>query len=497
MTVEDHARTGARLRVFCASLLLLALLVLTRLPLLVSADCINADAAIVLLMARHFAAGDFTPYFWGQRYMGSIEPLLLMPLGWFGAITPRAGELFTLGFALLQLWQVTRLARRIGAPWFAAGLLFALAPAVTAAGQMSLYGARQPCISLSLWAFERAISEDERGMSVWLGTGAILGVAFFGDHLTAAYTLPIAYLAWRRRTLRPLLAGLVPIVMLDVTLASLSAAGRHSLPQDPRSWLSGVRLFFGSALPRYLGLDWLDPSTHLQAGWFWKLGTGAAIASLCCLLGWLVKRVRAPSDARLPVLMLGSTAALVGAFHVIGALDTESSRYLLLGVAPFSLLAAWAMARRSVRVMGVLLAGLVSPRIPSTIDLHARNVGRGAACRNDVAAQIATLRRLEVRAIWADYWDAYPLALASQETLPIGLPLRANRRPCWTYAARAATPVAYLAPSEQHKLYARVRAAAPDAVWEAVGARRITRLPHALPGLDGKEPPGVPPACRP
>lgn len=497
MTAADHAKTGARLRVFGASAVLVLLTVFTRFPLVLSADCVNADSAVVLLMGRHFAAGELTPFFWGQRYMGAIEPALLMPLGWVGLITPLAGELFTLACALLQLWQVTRLARLLGAQPFVAGLLFAFAPAVPAIAQMSLNGARHACISLCLWAFERAISSQKPDARAWLGTGAILGVAFFGDHLNAAYALPIVYLAWRKQCLRPLLIGFLPIVAADFTLAALSAEGRHSLPQDPRSWLGGVRLFFASALLRYLGMEWLDPAAKVPAGWFWKLTTLGGVAAFGGVVFFLFRRLRGSEGASLPVRALLVTTALVAAFHMIGALDEESSRYLLLGITPFSLVAAWGLAGRRVWLLVVVVGGLLLPRIPSSARLHATAVARGEACAENMTELMALLRRMQVRAVWADYWDAYPLALASHEAWPIALPLRMNRRPCWTHRARQESPIAYVVPNERHPLYARVRAAAPEAEWVAVGERRVTRLPHALPGLDGREPRQAPATCLP
>lgn len=495
MTAADHAKTGAKLRVFGAGAVLVLLTLFTRFPLVLSDDCVNADAAVVLLMGRHFAAGEFTPFFWGQRYMGAIEPALLMPLGWAGLITPLTGELFALACSLLQLWQVTRLARLIGAPPFVAGLLFAFSSAFPAIAQMSLTGARHACIPLCLWAFERAISSQKPDARAWLGTGVILGVAFFGDHLNAAYALPIGYLAWRKQVLRPLLCGFLPIVVIDFTLAALSAEGRHSLPQDPRSWLGGARLFFGSALLRYLGVEWLDPVAKVQAGWFWKLATLGAAGAFGSLLFWLVRRLRGPNGAALPVRMLVVAVALVAAFHMLGALDEESSRYLLLGVAPFSLVAAWALAGQRLGLVALIVGGLLLPRIPSISRLHATAGARGETCAENTTQLMALLRRMQVRAVWADYWDAYPLALASDEAWPIALPLRMNRRPCWTHRARRESPIAYVVPSERHPLYARVRAAAPEAEWVAVGERRVTRLAHALPGLDGREPRQAPPSC--
>ncbi len=497
MPALDHATTGAKHRVFGASLALIALSVWTRWPLVVSADCLNADTAVVLLMGRHFAAGDVTPYFWGQRYMGAIEPALLAPLGWAGLITPLAGALFALACALLQLWQVTRIARRLGAPWFLAGVLFAFAPAVPAVAQMSLNGARHACISLVLWAFERAISKDKDAARAWLGNGVILGIAFFGDHLTAAYAAPIAYLAWRKKRLRPLLVGFLPIVAADLVLASLSAEGRHSLPQDPRNWLRGVRLFFGSALLRYLGMEWLDPASRVEAGWWWKLGSLAAAAALAFVGFSLTKRLRSSNEAESAVRMLLVTGALVAGLHMAGALDTESSRYLLLGVTPFSLLVAWALAARRAAVLLLVAVALLLPRIASSVRLHTDSAARGHACADEMSELIATLRRMQVRAVWADYWDAYPLAVESREAWPIALALRANRRPCWTHRARRQSPVAYVVPSERHPLYARVRAAAPDAEWVAVGQRRVALVPHALPGLDGREPRDAPAECAP
>jgi len=182
---------------------------------------------------------------------------------------------------------------------------------------------------------------------------------------------------------------------------------------------------------------------------------------------------------------------------VVGALDEESARYLTLGFAPFAALFAWIAAALPRFQAALLVAGLLLPRLPSELQVHQVNLARRADCRAELRELVSGLDRLGARAVFADYWDAYRLALASDERWPVGVALRASRHPCWNYQARARSPVAYLAPSERHVLYERVTRAAPDVRWVALGHRRVALFEHALPGLDGPERGERPPQCPP
>lgn len=85
----------------------------------------DADRALVILMARSFAQGDWSLYFWEQDYMASLEAALLAPLEWVGALTGLAyfGDHLMLVWALAVGW----VAARRGGP---AALAFGAVPLV-------------------------------------------------------------------------------------------------------------------------------------------------------------------------------------------------------------------------------------------------------------------------------------------------------------------------------------------------------------------------------
>jgi hypothetical protein len=493
--VNVERPTHARARALAAYAAVVVLAVGVRWPLVLSAACLDADATIVPLMARHFARGEFAPYYWGQRYMGALEPLLMTPLALFGLATLSASTLVALLLFLVQLVQVSRLARHVGAPASVAALLYAVPSAVAASYQMALWGARSAAQCLGLWALDRAFSGSLSSRRGAVFTGAILGFAFYGDHLTLAFALPVFYLAFRAGTQRPLLGGGAPFVLLDAVLAFTSAAGRHSLPQDPRDWLRGVRLLLSSALPRITGLEWLDPRLTLRPGPLWIACSLAGLAALALFVVLASRRLlEVGTDAR--PRALGLSVLLVLALHVVGALDEQSVRYLLIALGPFSVLVAWLSTQVSAPLAVALVVAILLPRVFSDARMLAYEVGRGPVCRAELSELEGRLQGLGVRAIWADYWDAYRLALASNEAWPVGLALRANRHPCWNYWARAESPVAYVAPSATHPIFAKVRAAAPAVRWIPVGHRFVAVLPSALPGLRGPEPERVPARCE-
>src|SRR4051794_12523238 len=96
-----------------AGLALLVIGVALRWGQLTAADCLDSDAAVVLLMARHFAHGELTPFFWGQRYMGILEPLILVPGVWAGLDGPLAAGVVALVLVGVQALLVFHVARRL------------------------------------------------------------------------------------------------------------------------------------------------------------------------------------------------------------------------------------------------------------------------------------------------------------------------------------------------------------------------------------------------
>ncbi len=452
-----------------------------------TADCANSDACIVVLMARHFAWGEIVPYYWGQRYMASFEPALLAPFAPFGLATLTTGALIALGLTLITTWQVARLARHVNAPAWLSALVFALPSSFAAAHQTVLYGARLAATCLALWALCRACDKAPRQAKDWALTGALLGLALFGDHLMLAFALPCFYAAFRAKALRSLLVGAAGFVLLDVVLSFTSASGRHSLPQDPRNLLRGVRLLVEAGLPRVLGVDWIDASVRVGYGYLWLSASVLLGLALIALFALLAQRLLRAERRELPLALVAASFGAFLVLHVLSALGEESSRYLVPALAPLAVLSAWAASRLGARWGSLLIASLVLPRMISLMTL-APDASRGAACRAEMSTLGAALEGEGVRAIWADYWDAYRIALAFDERWPVGVPHRANRYPAWVPIAREATPVAYVTSPRSPKLTAALEAKLPEANWRSAGTFRLLKVPRALPGLRGPEP---------
>ncbi len=78
---------------------------------------LDADEAIVGLMARHILEGEFPMFYWGQLYGGPHEPLLTA--GFFQLLGPstlvlKVVALLISGAACILLWRVGK--RTVGEP---------------------------------------------------------------------------------------------------------------------------------------------------------------------------------------------------------------------------------------------------------------------------------------------------------------------------------------------------------------------------------------------
>ena len=85
---------------------------------------VNGDLAIVQLMVRDMASGGPIPaFFYGQPYMGSLEPIANTIFHLFVGRTDFGTELGTVLFVLLMAVFVVRMARRAGGDWAAVAAL--------------------------------------------------------------------------------------------------------------------------------------------------------------------------------------------------------------------------------------------------------------------------------------------------------------------------------------------------------------------------------------
>ncbi len=471
------------------------------------ADALDSDRALILLMARRFAQGDLSVFLWEQNYMLALEPLLLTPLAAVGWATPVAAGLVgvTLTAALAAL--SVGLARRLGgAPWMAL-LVWAVAPALVVHHHVALYGARLAATLLAVAAF--AWSLRARSRDTWIAVGVLVGVSFFADHLMLLWAAAVVFVAARRGALRPLAAGALPVVALDVLVSSLMPAVHLSGPNDPGHWLWNVARLFGVALPQLFGfLLSRGPTPTFEAltplvpqGLLWPALALPGAAALAALAVTLLRHRRgifgaaAPHGGTAAQALLLACAVGLGLFAFVGGGgDIWSVRYLVPLWPAISVLAAMAVQRWSGRLRPLAAVAVLPAAFTLLADGAWPRAGDGAAARAEAALAGEAVRAAGAKAVYTDYWDTYRLELLTGSAVPWLTLTIIERHPEAARGALQASPVAYLLrPGHTGALDALADAPASGArILEErdVGRFRLVVTDRPLPGVAKPGTPG-------
>ena len=475
----------------------------THVPLVLGADALDTDRALVLMMAEAFARGEFSLYFWNQNYMAAVEPLLLTPLAWLGVATPIMAAWVGLGLTVILAAASIRLARSLGAAWWFVALLWAVPPVVVAHHHVALYGARLVATLAAFTAF--LIGLRARSHNAWIGVGVIAGLAFMGDHLMVVWVVGIAYVALRAGHLRALATGALPVVALDMIASVMTPAVHLAGPNDPRVWIRTPIDLVSTALPQLLGFilsrgpgpDFEPPAAVVPDGALWLLLVIPGAITWAVLAGSAFRR---PSEApaepseRGP----GSTAPLglglvclasVAIFLLVGG-DGErwSMRYLVPTWPALSVLAALAVARWPSRLRPLAALVALPALFTHVADSTWPRPASGALAREEAQDVAAVVRDAGVETVWADYWDTYRFNhLLGSEPRWVTLSVL-DRRPEWTEAAYRASPVGYLLRRTDARRVERLDGLARGPVGTTppvdVGRYRFYVLPRTEPGLE-------------
>lgn len=468
-------------------------------------DALDADRALTLLMARHFADGEWSLFFWQQNYMVALEPLLLTPFALVGLATPITAGIVGIGLTTLLAALSVRLARRLGgAPWMAL-LFWAVPPALVVHHHVALYGARLAATVIVFVAFTWSITAHSR--THWWSIGLLGGLAYFSDHLMLPWALGVALIAARRGGLRYVCVGAVVMSVLDGAAAISTPAYHLSGPNFPGDWLHNIPMLIGTILPQLFGVllgrgpgpDWEPAATLVPPGPWWLVFAIPGVVTLVLLAVTLLRHRTAASAATetnsslvYRALLLVVVAQLILFVFVGGGGEKWSVRYLVplwpaLSVFAAKAAAGWSARRRPLAILALL---------PATFTLRADSAwprsGDAASARAEAAAVHAAVRSANLPAVWAEYWDAYRLALLTGET-PRWVTYRViERRPDWVEEARAARPAGYLLRTGDSQLHAALAAAEARGIQRVqdgeVGRFRLVVMARPVPGLEFRNP---------
>lgn len=393
---------------------------------------LNADEAVAGLMARSLLDGQWTPFYWGQHYGGTVELLVLAPA--IALIGNAAMWVIPLIESVIIAALVYRLTADVR-PGPDALLAAALSWSVTSVWiwfstrPMLFY---QPVIIAGLIVL--VLSHPARQQRRWSLIGVVAGIGWWTSPQILFFAIPAAAVVLTYRPTRREWAHLVVGGVLGASpwLISNLGNGVASLRQGPPpsgSIADHVEQQLSTGWPMILGLRipfderWLTPP--LLAGVAMALLVAGAITAIV-RFGW----------RQTGIITTIVSFAVLQAFAPTGSY-VGSGRYYVFVIPAIAVIVVVATAgssalHNSLRTGFVaVLAALTVIGIAETRDRRMEPTGVA-----EVAERLASEGH---RYVIADYWSSY--LLAWYEPSLIVSPTHTDRRPDWSQAVSEADQV--------------------------------------------------------
>jgi hypothetical protein len=174
---------------------------------------VDADEAIVGLMAKHISEGaPIPPFYYGQHYMGSFEPLLAgLLFSIFGA-SAAALKAVPMAFAILLIPLAYALGRELSGRFAArtAALLTAMPPAALVVWSGKARGGFIELVFLGAYALLltiRWLKTASPALTLSAAIGFVLGFAWWTNNQIIFFVIPIAFAMFARLAREPGLAA--------------------------------------------------------------------------------------------------------------------------------------------------------------------------------------------------------------------------------------------------------------------------------------------------
>ena len=453
-------------------------------------DPIDADEALVGILARYMLAGHASAFLLGQRY-GGVEPYLVAAGFWLGGSSALVLELPVVilsAVGSLLVWRVAlRLVHRPALAVAAAAAMWA-APQSAVWNSTLEYGFRGVTLVCGLAMLLLALRATQGDAARWElpALGLVAGIGWWSSPEIVYFALPAALwmlrwvwrmrMAWRQELVAwgagVVAAGLgaLPWLWDNVTTGFGSLrVSQFDAPPSPPPFLGRLGIFVRDVAPMVM-----DLRAPRSGAWDvpMVLGIGAAVVMGAVIAGagiWCA--VRRTKGAALGVAVLAYPLFMAA---VPASAAWQSGRYtnffvplaLLLVVAALDDVLSWratrspaaglpaprAVARRTRRRLGraaslwvacalvvVIVLSVVSFAVLARInDPPAARLGSG---NPDAPAEalVASLERAHITIGYADYWVAYTLDFLSRGGLSItDAPPSPDRLPAVMAAVRSA-----------------------------------------------------------
>jgi hypothetical protein len=380
----------------------------------------DSDEAVVGLMVDHAMRGELATFFWGQAYGGSQEALLTVPVFWLagsGWLTLRLVPVALSAVAAVVVWRVGR--RTIGEPAAAvAGCLSWIWPPFVIyklTHQWGFYASGTLYCALLLLL---TLLMAERPSKARVGAfGLVVGLALWQSAQLVPIVVPlIAWAVWRQRAvLRQAwvavvfaILGALPSIVWNVR----NDWGSFMSPiDDTTTYLHRLRVFASPLLPMLLGLR--TPFT--QERLLPAAVTLLLYAAIAVLFAYGAYKARHRNTSVLYVVAL--------AFPFLYTLApatffSQEPKYLVV-LSPVLVLLVAQLATTYWRAVAVVAVALVlTTATLDRMETYFRTVpAQPPAAPRDLGPLIATLDRLGLDRVYADFWLAYRLTFDTDERI--------------------------------------------------------------------------------
>lgn len=385
----------------------------------------DSDEAVVGLMAQHVLQGQFSTFYWGSGYGGTIESVLTAPIFFvFGTswIALRIVPIILSGVAALVVWRIGRRLYGEPAASVAGAIIWVWPPFLVAhltQQQSGFYASGLVFGAVLVLLALRAVDAPTR---LRVGTfGFVGGVALWNDVQLVAIIAPlVVWLCWRQRAVLAqawlavplLLVGASPWIVWNLR-HDFGSFNTHITTSS--SYPYRLRLFLSPLLPMLLGLRSLYAQEPVLSTGFVDLVLFVVLAAFA--YGGYRSRRRDTSVLYVIGLAFPFIYALTRA-----AIVTDEPRYLLQLSPVLALLLGQAVgAQRHVRAPSIVvvaaaltLSGVTLAKADSWRNVHPRNP---AIAPRGIQPLLRILNDAGIDRVYAQYWIAYRIDFETNERI--------------------------------------------------------------------------------
>ena len=386
-----------------------------------SLGVLDGDEAVWGLMARHLLDGEFSAFFWGQGYGGTLEVIptaLVFALFGTSTLAMRIVPIVLTGVAAVLVWRVGR--RTVGEPAarVAAVLLWVWPPYLVWKSERAhgFYGSGLVLVCLVLLLVVRMSERRSRVDAALLGL--VLGLGWWQTPQIVPIAIPaLAWLVWRRRSVWRDAWLVLPIAVLAALPWLVSNLANDWWSFDVASgqtpYPDRFRGFVSATFPMALGLR-VPFTSEWLAGTLLSGVVYLGLVALFLIAWW--RRRRSPAAH----LLFGTVAA----FPFLYALSpstwiVDEPRYVVVLLPVLALLVAQGCATAPRAAVAVAASVALSTFVLWHLSSAPAFVERadGVFVPRNFDSLIAYLETHGPRNVFAGYWIAYRTDFESRERI--------------------------------------------------------------------------------